>query len=78
MRAGTANSDTHSLALEQVGYPRNLVFGGHRAPTRPSTSRRFDADIRRGHMVGTNGPVLEVTIEDEDGRAIGRAWIRSR
>ena len=27
VRAGTANSDSHSLALEQVGYPRNLVFG---------------------------------------------------
>ena len=29
LRAGTANSDTHSLALEHVGYPRNLVFGDH-------------------------------------------------
>ena len=24
----------------------------------------FDADVRAGHMVGTNGPVLDVTIED--------------
>ena len=24
VRAGTANSDSHSLALEQVGYPRNI------------------------------------------------------
>ena len=24
LRAGTANSDTHSLALEQVGYPALL------------------------------------------------------
>ena len=34
---------------------------------RRSTSRRFDADIRRGHMVGTNGPVLDVTIDDDEG-----------
>ena len=38
LRAGTANSDTHSLALERVGYPRNLVFGGH-DHARSSTSR---------------------------------------
>ncbi len=62
VRAGTANSDSHSLALGQVGYPRNLVF------TDPKQGgfdlERFDEDIRRGHMVGTNGPVLDVTIED--------------
>jgi hypothetical protein len=61
--AGAANSDTHSLSLEQVGYPRNLIFGGHD----PSTDvAAFNADVRAGHMVGTNGPVLDVTIVDKD------------
>jgi hypothetical protein len=62
VRAGTANSDSHSLALEQVGYPRNLVFGNPAQPT--FDLDRFNDDVRRGHMVGSNGPVLDVTIED--------------
>jgi len=62
VRAGTANSDSHSLALEQVGYPRNLVFGEHHAATLDVEG--FVGDIKRGHMVGTNGPFLDVTIEE--------------
>lgn len=62
VRAGTANSDSHSLALEHVGYPRNLVFGVH--PPATLDVPAFVADIRNGHMVGTNGPYLDVTIED--------------
>jgi hypothetical protein len=62
VRAGTANSDSHSLALEQVGYPRNLVFGD---PEQPAFDlERFNDDVRRGHMVGTNGPILDVTVHD--------------
>jgi hypothetical protein len=73
VRAGTANSDSHSLALEQVGYPRNLVFCEPYpfAPAVPCTHDRealdpakFDDDVRRGHMVGSNGPVLLVAIAD--------------
>ena len=84
MRAGTANSDSHSLALEQVGYPRNLVFGEpirRRLPcTHPGRSTaKFDADVRRGHMVGTNGPVLDVTIVDDGMDELStRTWIRSK
>jgi hypothetical protein len=62
VRAGTANSDSHSRALEQVGYPRNLVFGDHHPATLDPDL--FVRDVRAGHMVGTNGPVLDVTIED--------------
>jgi hypothetical protein len=62
LRAGAANSDSHSLSAERVGYPRNLVFGNH---DRASFSvQRFDDDVRHGHMVGTNGPVLDATIDD--------------
>jgi hypothetical protein len=74
VRAGTANSDSHSLALEQVGYPRNLVFCEPYpfSPSMPSCTNdrealdrdKFNNEIRRGHMVGTNGPVLVVTISD--------------
>ena len=68
VRAGTANSDSHSLGREQVGYPRNLVF----CQPLPGTTtcpdsfdvEKFGDDVRRGHMVGTNGPFLDVTIKD--------------
>ncbi|HSY40412.1 MAG TPA: CehA/McbA family metallohydrolase, partial [Polyangia bacterium] len=61
-RVGTANSDSHSLSIEQVGYPRNLVWGGHDQGMFDFDS--FDADVRAGHVEGTNGPVLDVTIDD--------------
>jgi hypothetical protein len=65
LRAGAANSDTHTLAVERVGYPRNLVFGGH---DREKFDReKFDQDVRLGHMFGTNGPVLDATIDDAAG-----------
>jgi hypothetical protein len=65
LRAGAANSDTHTLAVERVGYPRNLVFGGH---DRAAFDReKFDEDVRKGHMFGTNGPVLDATIDDAAG-----------
>jgi hypothetical protein len=65
VRAGSSNSDTHTLAIERVGYPRNLVFGGHERAT--FDREAFDADVRAGHMVGTNGPVLDVTLSDAAG-----------
>ena len=65
LRAGAANSDSHTLSIERVGYPRNLVFGGHDRAT--FDRERFDADVRAGHMIGTNGPVLDATIDDDMG-----------
>jgi len=65
LRAGAANSDSHTLSDDLIGYPRNLVFGGHDRAT--FDRERFDADVRAGHMVGTNGPVLEATIDDAGG-----------
>ena len=65
LHAGAANSDSHTLSIERVGYPRNLVFGGHDRAT--FDRDRFDADVRAGHMIGTNGPVLDVTIDDATG-----------
>jgi hypothetical protein len=61
LRAGTANSDSHTLAVQVLGYPRNIVFGGHGLAgfDRP----RFNADVRAGRMVGTNGPVILATVD---------------
>ena len=63
VRAGTANSDTHSLAVDRIGYPRNIVFGDHQREALDVGG--FDADIRHGHMEGTTGPVLDVVIDDQ-------------
>jgi hypothetical protein len=63
-RAGTANSDTHSLSLEQAGYPRNLVFDYAMPPPTSIDVARFDDNVRQGHMVGTTGPVIIATIDD--------------
>jgi hypothetical protein len=48
-----------------LGYPRNLVFGGHRPES--FDLERFTADVRAGRMVGTNGPVLLVCADGADG-----------
>ena len=69
LRAGVANSDTHSLTLERVGYPRNLIFGGHRRSLLDLEA--FDADVRAGHLVGTNGPVVEASIDVGDRQVHG-------
>ncbi len=59
LRAGTADSDTHSLAVEPMGYPRNLVLGMSRTTYDPFN---FNALVREGRMVGTNGPYVEATL----------------
>lgn len=64
LRAGTANSDSHTLGEEVLGSPRNLV-------STDTTVAEFDADafnraVKDGRMIGTNGPVLTVSIRDAD------------
>ncbi len=62
VRGGTANSDSHSLVENVLGTPRNLVF--------TTTTRNdfdvdvFNNDVKAGHIVGTNGPVVIATIGD--------------
>lgn len=63
-RVGTANSDTHSLSLEHVGYPRNLVFDDAKVPATTIDVAHFDDNVRRGLVVGTTGPFLNVTVDD--------------
>ncbi len=62
LRAGTANSDSHTLAVELLGYPRNVVLDqGTLAEFDPE---RFNAAIRDGQSFGTNGPVLLACVDD--------------
>lgn len=65
LRAGTANSDSHSLREEQLGYPRNTVLAGMTLAT--FDRARFNAAVRAGRMLGGNGPVVDATVVDPDG-----------
>jgi hypothetical protein len=70
LRAGVANSDTHSFAIEQAGYPRTLVSGQHSvAAFDPVT---FNQAVREGRITGTNGPVLDVRLESPENPAVAR------
>lgn len=59
-RAGTANSDSHSLTEEQLGYPRNIVLAGFDLAHFDRAA--FNAAVRAGHMVGTNGPYVDARV----------------
>ncbi len=71
LRTGTANSDSHSLTDNTVGMPRNIVF----TTTRPGPTFNGDAfndAVRKGELLGTNGPIIEATVEETSGRR--RSW----
>jgi hypothetical protein len=65
LRAGTANSDSHTLADERLGYPRTVVFD--QGLLAAFESERFNAAVREGRSFGTNGPVLLACIDTDDG-----------
>ena len=62
VRAGTANSDSHSLLDNVLGTPRNLVWTDTTVTDFDEVA--FNAAVRDGRMVGTNGPVLSVAVLD--------------
>jgi hypothetical protein len=66
LKTGTANSDSHSLTDNTVGMPRNLVY----AATQPGASfdiNKFNEAIKAGRVLGTNGPIIEATVEGVTG-----------
>jgi hypothetical protein len=67
---GTANSDSHSLTDNTVGMPRNLVAAGTMAGALFDVNAFNDA-IRAGKVLGTNGPIIEATVEGAQG---DRGW----
>ena len=68
VRAGTANSDSHTLTDNVVGTPRNVVFTDTTLADFDEAS--FNRSVREGRMFGTNGPVLLATLTD-DGVSVG-------
>ncbi len=61
VRAGTANSDSHSLVDSVLGTPRTLVWSSETLADFDEVV--FDRAMREGRMVGTNGPVIRATID---------------
>ncbi|MFL5319441.1 MAG: hypothetical protein ACJ790_07270, partial [Myxococcaceae bacterium] len=60
---GTANSDSHSLTDNTVGVPRNVVYTD--TLSGPSFNMdRFNSSVKHGSSFGTNGPVIEATIDE--------------
>jgi hypothetical protein len=64
-RAGTANSDSHSLTDNVLGTPRTLVFTDTTVDDFDVVA--FDEAVRAGRMMGTNGPVVLALLDDESG-----------
>ena len=65
-RGGTANSDSHSLTDNVLGFPRNLVWVDT-AVGPDFDAVAFDQAVREGRMIGTNGPILTVSTTDATG-----------
>lgn len=66
LRTGTANSDSHGLTDNVLGTPRNLVWTTSTAATFDLTE--FNTQVRRGEIVGTNGPVIVATMQNALGQ----------
>jgi hypothetical protein len=68
LRTGVANSDSHTLTDNLVGTPRNLVW--------TQTSREefdmvtFNQALKRGHAIGTNGPIIDARIVTPTGNLL--------
>lgn len=69
VRAGTANSDSHSLTDNVLGTPRTLVWTDTTLNVFDPVV--FDRAVRQGRMIGTNGPVIELATTDADGELRG-------
>ena len=69
LRGGTANSDSHSLAVEVLGSPRNLVFAGMGLADFDVDT--FNGHVKQGRMIGTNGPVIVATIDAAGADPVG-------
>jgi hypothetical protein len=65
VRAGTANSDSHALVDSVLGTPRNVIWTDQTVASFDEPA--FNREVRAGHMIGTNGPVIELSTTDAAG-----------
>lgn len=64
---GTANSDSHSLTDNTVGVPRNIIYTSARPGVTPFDTDAFNKALKAGDSFGTNGPVIEATVDSASG-----------
>ncbi|MCB9675192.1 MAG: PHP domain-containing protein [Alphaproteobacteria bacterium] len=62
---GTANSDSHTLGGNVLGFPLNVVTTDQAVGT-GFQQATFNASVKRGEMFGTNGPVVLARVVDGD------------
>ncbi len=65
LHAGTANSDSHSLLEHVVGTPLTLVRTT--STVADFDVAEFNGALKEGRSIGTNGPILDVTLADAGG-----------
>jgi hypothetical protein len=68
VRTGMANSDSHAVSMDPVGFPRTYVRYAADTPV-GLDAETFDAAIRAHQVTGSNGPLVVVT--GPDGAGIG-------
>ncbi len=73
VKAGTANSDSHSLKEHIVGLPLNIVETT--STVADFDESEFNLAVRAGRMTGTSGPVLEVSTTESGGAERGPSVI---
>lgn len=82
---GSANSDSHAIATQEVGYPRTCFRGTNTwanagSPPGPSAEQQVRAAFRESRdVLMTDGPLLEVLRGDGQSSAVGaRANVNPR
>jgi len=71
--AATGNSDSHTLVLQEVGYPRTYIYVEDDDVARLSVDAAVEA-IRRGRTQVTSGPFLRVALAGQGpGRTVRAA-----
>lgn len=73
LRAGTGNSDSHTLTDNLVGVPRTLVWTDTTRQT--FDIERFNRDVKAGRMIGTNGPVIDARVLAPNGDVRGPSLV---
>ncbi|MEE8408492.1 MAG: CehA/McbA family metallohydrolase [Myxococcota bacterium] len=69
IKTGMANSDTHMVAVQAAGWPRNYVTYAADTPVGLDIET-LNAAILSQKVIGTSGPILAVTVSG-DGNTVG-------
>ncbi|HTE53890.1 MAG TPA: CehA/McbA family metallohydrolase [Kofleriaceae bacterium] len=60
------NSDSHGILFEEPGFARSMVWVGEGKDAQGAfTTHDVMAGIRAHHVIVTNGPFIELTVEDQ-------------